>query len=357
MYKILYVVNEELAGKEKETFLTLLNNYSKDKCVIKVAVPFKSKIIPYLQKAGAEYTEYSQKDIKAFKELLKVEQPDVVHTSFYKPVLSAAKKLHIPSVCTELNFDTEIHKGVSHFMDKWYKFRTVSRLIVTGMGTPDIADIPKSRVSYIKPGVTRIEKVDEDMLVKMRAFYGLKENDIVFSTFADIDNSGGHECLLSAAERIIERGVDFKLFICGKGDGSNKVKEYIRTKGLSDNVLFLGDVRDTASVLNVSDVLVDASTVEKNYDLKVLMALSIGVPCILSDSYKNKLDAGENYFATDDEIMLTEYMLALLNNREHYASCSEKALTGFKNVYDGRIFAENTEDVYLSLIKNISVDK
>jgi len=262
MYKILYVVNEEISDKEKENFLTLLSNYSREKCIIRAAVPFKSKIIPYIQKAGAEYTEYSQKDINAFKEMLKREQPDVVHTSFNKHVLSAAKKLHIPSVCSEMNLENKVNKGLSRFMDKWYKFRTVSRLIVTDMGRPDIPDIPENRVFYIKPGVTRIEKVDEDMLVKMRAFYGLKENDFVFSTFADIDNSGGHECLLSAAEQLKGRCANFKLFICGKGEESNKVKDYIKAQGLSDNVLFLGDVRDTASVLNVSDSSFSSSIIK-----------------------------------------------------------------------------------------------
>lgn len=93
-----------------------------------------------------------------------------------------------------------------------------------------------------------------------------------------------HANLLDALALLVERGVQFKCVLVGKGlDSSNhEIVEGISKRGLSDYVQLLGQRNDIPYVMNALDFHVLSSSAE-GFPNVVAEAMACGTPCIVTD--------------------------------------------------------------------------
>jgi N-acetyl-alpha-D-glucosaminyl L-malate synthase BshA len=82
---------------------------------------------------------------------------------------------------------------------------------------------------------------------------------------------------------IVNKQVSSKLILAGDGPERHSLERLVRELGLGANVIFLGKIRDTAHVLEISDLFLLPSETE-SFGLAALEAMAVGVPVISSNT-------------------------------------------------------------------------
>ncbi|MGV3630889.1 MAG: N-acetyl-alpha-D-glucosaminyl L-malate synthase BshA [Bacteroidota bacterium] len=81
----------------------------------------------------------------------------------------------------------------------------------------------------------------------------------------------------------ISQEVPAKLLLAGDGPERNVAERMARDLGICENVIFVGKVRDTSHVLEISDLFILPSETE-SFGLAALEAMAVGVPVISSNT-------------------------------------------------------------------------
>lgn len=120
----------------------------------------------------------------------------------------------------------------------------------------------------------------------IRSTIGLKENELVIGTIAQIRHGKGIDIFLDAAKRLLVDRQDLKFVIVGPG-ASNE-QEYFQeimarlTQGaLKDKVIYLGSRSDIPDLLASFDVFCLATRAE-TFGIVVIEAMAAGVPVVAS---------------------------------------------------------------------------
>lgn len=82
---------------------------------------------------------------------------------------------------------------------------------------------------------------------------------------------------------LVNKKISSKLILVGDGPERYNVEKLVRELNLCDKVIFLGKVRDTAHVLEISDLFLLPSETE-SFGLAALEAMALGVPVISSNT-------------------------------------------------------------------------
>jgi glycosyltransferase involved in cell wall biosynthesis len=93
----------------------------------------------------------------------------------------------------------------------------------------------------------------------------------------------GHAHLLRAFKVIIERGTDAELLLAGDGGLRESLEALSRELGLSEQVQFLGLVRDMPEFLRSIDLSVLPSVEAEGLPLTILEAMATGLPVVATD--------------------------------------------------------------------------
>jgi len=89
----------------------------------------------------------------------------------------------------------------------------------------------------------------------------------------------GHAILLEAFKRIYDETPDAYLIFAGDGDLKSNIEKQAYEYGLTQNVLFLGNVADVRPVLALADISVLASTAE-TFSIAMLESLAMELPMV-----------------------------------------------------------------------------
>ena len=123
-------------------------------------------------------------------------------------------------------------------------------------------------------------KVDEGIRMEL----GLGKNTIVIGIVGSVDNNKGQRYLIDAVSEMKAQGLSaVNVIICGKGPEEENLKNYVRSKGLTNEVLFLGYRRDIPRVMKILDVLVIASVTIEACPLTAIEAMSMQLPVIATN--------------------------------------------------------------------------
>jgi N-acetyl-alpha-D-glucosaminyl L-malate synthase BshA len=81
----------------------------------------------------------------------------------------------------------------------------------------------------------------------------------------------------------VQQKISSKLILVGDGPERYNVEQLVRVLNLQDKVVFVGKVRDTSHVLEISDLFLLPSETE-SFGLAALEAMAVGVPVISSNT-------------------------------------------------------------------------
>ena len=115
--------------------------------------------------------------------------------------------------------------------------------------------IPPARLIYI-PNIVDPGTYNRDDAKDWRNVFDIDEGKFVIGYVGRLCEGKGIADLLEAAHFLKKQGHDFTLLIAGDGPERDNLKKLVNKRRLSDDVEFLGQIKDIASVYQELDILV-----------------------------------------------------------------------------------------------------
>ena len=116
-----------------------------------------------------------------------------------------------------------------------------------------------------------------------RAELGVAPGEFAIGTITRLHESKGNSYLVDAAARVIRERPAARFYLAGEGPLRPALEEQARALGLGDRFVFIGFVKDVASVLAAFDLSVFPSLWEGT-PLTVFEALAMGKPIVATDA-------------------------------------------------------------------------
>lgn len=179
--------------------------------------------------------------------------------------------------------------------------------------------------------------------------------------------------LLEIIAKLKKERQDFKVLVVGDGNLLPKMKEKAQELGLSEEIMFLGNIVNTAEIYRISDVTINCS-LKEGLALTAYESLSMGIPVISSDVGGQKElvnnDVGKivKVLQNEEDIYLEKYsekeiqsyvdcINEVLNNLEFYKSnCRKRIINNFtiKNMIQkmSNILEETAKKPNINKIEN-----
>lgn len=124
---------------------------------------------------------------------------------------------------------------------------------------------------------------------KIRAEFGICENQLVFCNVARFAPQKNHKFLLRIFKSILEKSPDSKLMLVSTGPLEEEVRQQARELGIYEQVIFAGVRSDIPSILSAADVMIMPSFYE-GMPNAVVEAQTTGLPCLISDTITKTAD-------------------------------------------------------------------
>jgi len=151
---------------------------------------------------------------------------------------------------------------------------------------------------------------------------------------------------------IVRQTVSAKLILAGDGPERHSLERLVRELGLGHDVIFLGKVRDTAHVLEISDVFLLPSETE-SFGLAALEAMAMGVPVISSNTGgipEVNIHGVSGYLSNVGDVEdMAVNTLKLITDKELLATFKQQALRRAHD-FDLEKILPMYEELYFSLV-------
>jgi len=143
-----------------------------------------------------------------------------------------------------------------------------------------------------------------------------------------IINHKGFDRLISIHKKLLENGINNRVYILGEGEDKNALLEQINTLDVADTCFLLGFDKNPYKYIKSSDLFVCSSRKE-GFSTAVTEALILGVPVVSTEvsGAKELLGASNDYgiVCDNDENALYEAVYRILSNRELLAYYKSQA--------------------------------
>jgi glycosyltransferase involved in cell wall biosynthesis len=131
---------------------------------------------------------------------------------------------------------------------------------------------------------TRTFSPDAESGATLRRTLGLGPDESVVGIVGRYHPIKGHEVFLDAASLVLERGLNCRFLIAGRGVGDDApgLRAHARRLGIEAKVIYVDERRDMPALMNTLDVLCLASHAEA-FPNVVAEAMACGVPVVATD--------------------------------------------------------------------------
>ena len=162
----------------------------------------------------------------------------------------------------------------------------------------------------------------------------------------------GYEYLLQAMQMLVTQQPELQLFVAGAGPLESRLRGYVTTLGLDNNVRLLGVVshNEVVELLNSSRVFVMAS-VSEGFPRVLLEAMACGTPLVVTDvgECAAAVDGAGHVVPPKSPEALANAVSRLLTDASEWHQCSERALERAQQ-YSWDELARKTTAVYKELV-------
>lgn len=248
-------------------------------------------------------TPYHPGNIKAYKQLARIvekERFDVIHCNtpiggivgrllgkqFKTPtVIYQAHGFHFYKGAPLINWMLyyPVEKWLAHYTDVLITINSEDfKLAKTKM------KLRKGGKVYYVPGVgidLSQYELPEDTREKKRKELGLKKTDVALISAGELNSNKNNKVIIEALGNLQNRNLHY--YLCGVGPCEEELKELAQSKGITEQVHFLGYRTDIKELFQGADVFVMPSFRE-GLSRSIMEAMASGLPCIVSDIRGNR---------------------------------------------------------------------
>ncbi|MGQ9515494.1 MAG: glycosyltransferase family 4 protein [Thermoproteota archaeon] len=221
--------------------------------------------------------------------------------------------------------------------------------------------VSEDHVSVIPHGIDLKEfsqKNRYDLRVAIRSIHNISQNDPVLLFVGRLDTYKGVEDAIIALSNLLEIYPNARLFLVGPPGSCNmrKLKDYIASKRMEDNVFFIGMIERSKLIAYyyASDIFIFPSRLE-GFGIVLAEAMAAGLPVIVYD-----LPPINSVVGNDSGILvplgspkaLASAASKLLQDRVLYERCSYTGQQKAEKQYNIEVVTNHYILVYIDLISH-----
>jgi len=274
-----------------------------------------------------KFTPYEQVLTSKLVDVVKFEKLDLLHVHYAIPHASAAYMAQqiLKDQGVEIPFVTTLHGTDITLVGKDPSFEPVINFSINKSNrVTAVSENLKKETFELFDIKNNIEVIPNFICLKE---YKLDNNDYYKKRFAP--NNEKVICHVSNFRKVkriedviiafegISKEMDVKLLLVGDGPERARLEQISRNSKFSKNIFFLGSLKSTKEVLNISDLFILPSSKE-SFGLSALEAMACGVPVIASDSggIPEVISHGKSGLlnSVGDTYQMTKNALKLLSN-------------------------------------------
>ena len=347
--KILYVISSTETGGAEKALCQLAMSMQKNGHTVRILClkPFGS-VAKKIQKEGISIISLSKlkfpgRTIKKIKREIISFKPDIVHAMLFRAITytrMACAGLPVKLITTphfNLSKKSIFHRWID-FLLKGVDALTIAESRSTADYLVNRQHYPKNKVFFLPNSVdkTRFYQ-DENIRNSMREKQQFSRENFVFLCVARLSPEKNPLILLQAFRNVLRTCPNSKLVYVGEGEERAKLEKYIQLNNMQKSVLLAGEQKDINDWLNMADAFVLPS-LEESLPLALLEALSVGLPCLVSNEGDMPLwvEHGQNGYVcqAEDMTLLSCFMKELSSNADLKGKMAEKSLRKATSIGD-----------------------
>jgi N-acetyl-alpha-D-glucosaminyl L-malate synthase BshA len=311
-----------------------------------------------------KFTPYEQVLTSKLVDVVKFERLDLLHVHYAIPHASAAYMAQqiLKDQGVEIPFVTTLHGTDITLVGKDPSFEPVINFSINKSNrVTAVSENLKKETFELFDIKNNIEVIPNFICLKE---YKMDNNDYYKKRFAP--NNEKVICHVSNFRKVkriedviiafegISKEMDVKLLLVGDGPERARLEQISRNSKFSKNIFFLGSLKSTKEVLNISDLFILPSSKE-SFGLSALEAMACGVPVIASDSggIPEVISHGESGLlnSVGDTYQMTKNALKLLSNDSLLESFKTNAYQQAMK-FDIEVILPKYESLYEKCIKD-----
>ena len=311
-----------------------------------------------------KFTPYEQVLTSKLVDVVKFERLDLLHVHYAIPHASAAYMAQqiLKDQGVEIPFVTTLHGTDITLVGKDPSFEPVINFSINKSNrVTAVSENLKKETFELFDIKNNIEVIPNFICLKE---YKMDNNDYYKKRFAP--NNEKVICHVSNFRKVkriedviiafegISKEMDVKLLLVGDGPERARLEQISRNSKFSKNIFFLGSLKSTKEVLNISDLFILPSSKE-SFGLSALEAMACGVPVIASDSggIPEVISHGKSGLlnSVGDTYQMTKNALKLLSNDSLLESFKTHAYQQAMK-FDIEVILPKYESLYKKCIKD-----
>lgn len=224
--------------------------------------------------------------IGKMKGIIRRINPDIVHTHGSLTGRIAARLAAVKAVIYTKHTMNEVRRGVKRTiwrtLDNYLCDAVVAVSKATAQNLAENA-INQSKIYVVYPGIEPLKTLTEPEKANARKRLGLSGQRLTVAIVARLEPVKDHETFLRGAADALRENGSLQFMIVGGGSLYNELVGFSNELGLSDNVVFTGELPGITEAVNVSDILALTSRSE-TLGLSLLEGMSLSKPVIAANA-------------------------------------------------------------------------
>lgn len=178
---------------------------------------------------------------------------------------------------------------------------------------------------------------------RIRSSLGIGTGDLVLTYVAEINENKNQTMLLEAFYTVCQAIPNAKLLLIGPEHDHGKLHSFALSRGLPENVLFLGWRDDIPELLTISDIYI-ASSKSEGLGVNLIEAMACNLPVIASKNrgHEEIIRHGINGFLVEqgDSEEMAAYILRIISDSDLKKSVIEQAQRDISKFETARVLDE-----------------
>ena len=377
-YNILYVIDNMEFGGGERGFLQIIEGLYQGNYSVKVACNLGGEFEARLRVMDIQLERVNMKSkfnlftILKLIRILKERRFHIIHTQgaradFFGRV--AGRLARTPHILCTIQMPVEgfdvgrLRKKIYRFIDSLTECYVETFIVVSDFLKKTLIErrgIPAQRVVKIYNGIELRQYHPDAEYGKLRKEWGIPQDVPLIGAIGRMVWQKGFEYLIQAIPDTVRDVPEASFLLVGDGLLRERLEALSKELGVRDNVIFAGFRNDIKEILSAVDLLVAPSLLE-GFPMITLEAMAMAKPIIATniDGITEQITDGVNGILVPpkDPSALAEAVIRVLNDKELARSMGLAAREKVEQEFSVEKMVEETEKVYLSLLKEKLVIK
>lgn len=293
--------------------------------------------------------------ITKLRQILRQLNIDILHCHQYTPWVygwAAALGTKTKVVFTEHGrFFPDRYRWKAWFVNKimaatTYKITAISAATKTALTQYEF--IPAKRIQVIYNGIEAISATEETKQ-SVKTALGINADTRVIGTVARLDPIKNQAMMLRAFAQLTQEEEFLTLLVVGDGPERTALLKLAKELNITSRVIFAGFQNPATGYMAIMDIFLLPSLSEGT-SMTLLEAMSLGIPCIVSDVGGNAEVVAANksgiVLAENSELALVSAIRYYLENNDARKQAAEYAKNRFESHFSASKMVESFTKIY-----------